>query len=227
MASVSLEAVTVRYPGSAAPALDRVDLTARDGEIVVLAGPPRAGKSTLLRVVAGQEDPTAGRVLIGDADVTAVPAQSRDAVLVFQNYALYPHMSVRDNMSFALRVAGVPDAEREQRVLEAARLLDLTDRLDLGPEELTGLQRQQVALARAVVRRPAVLLLDDPLATLPQDVKEHTVRLIRTLVRNLQVTALYATVDPGPLGSVADRVLWLDAGRLIEDTADTDIHPAR
>jgi multiple sugar transport system ATP-binding protein len=221
MASVTLEAVTVRYPDAVTPALDGLDLSAGDGQFVVIVGPPRAGKSTLLRVVAGQEDPAAGRVLIGGVDVTAVPAQSRDAVLVFQNYALYPHMSVRDNMSFALRVAGVPDADREERVLEAARLLDLTDRLDVGPDELTGPQRQQVALARAVVRRPAVLLMDDPLATLPADLRDHTADLIRSLVRNLQVTTLHATADPGPLADVADRVLRLDSGRLMEDTADT------
>jgi ABC-type sugar transport system ATPase subunit len=140
---------------------------------------------------------------------------------VFQNYALYPHMSVRDNMSFALRVAGVPDAERQERVLEAARLLDLTDRLDLSPDGLTGLERQQVALARAVVRRPAVLLLDDPLAMLPPDLKDHTAGLISTLVRALEVTTLHATAGPGPLACVADRVLRLDSGRLTEDTADT------
>ncbi|MDI3331384.1 MAG: ABC transporter ATP-binding protein [Micrococcus sp.] len=221
MASLTLDGVTVRYPDAATPALDGLDLYAGDGQFVVIVGPPRAGKSTLLRVVAGQEEPTAGRVLIGGVDVTAVPAQSRDAVLVFQNYALYPHMSVGDNMSFALRVAGVPDDERRERVFEAARLLDLTDRLDHSPDELTGPQRQQVALARAVVRRPAVLLMDDPLAMLSPDLKDHTADLIRTLVRTLDVTTLHATADPGPLASVADRVLRLDSGRLMEDTAGT------
>ncbi|HRO30526.1 MULTISPECIES: ABC transporter ATP-binding protein [Micrococcaceae] len=226
MASVTLENVTVRYPDAPGPALDGLDLHAADGQFVVITGPPRAGKSTLLRVLAGQEDPTSGRVLIGGVDVTAVPAQGRDAVLVFQNYALYPHMSVRDNMSFALRVAGVPEAEREERVSEAARLLDLTDRLDLGPDRLTGPQRQQVALARAVVRRPAVLLMDDPLAMVSPELRDHTADLIRSLVRNLRVTTLQATADPGPLASAADRVLRLDGGRLMEDTADTGVVPA-
>jgi ABC-type sugar transport system ATPase subunit len=226
MASVTLENVTVRYPDAPGPALDGLDLHAADGQFVVITGPPRAGKSTLLRVLAGQEDPTSGRVLIGGVDVTAVPAQGRDAVLVFQNYALYPHMSVRDNMSFALRVAGVPEAEREERVSEAARLLDLTDRLDLGPDRLTGPQRQQVALARAVVRRPAVLLMDDPLAMVSPELRDHTADLIRSLVRNLRVTTLQATADPGPLAAAADRVLRLDGGRLMEDTADTGVVPA-
>jgi ABC-type sugar transport system ATPase subunit len=221
MASVTLEGVTVRYPVSARPALDRLDLHASDGQFVVIAGPLRSGKSTLLRVVAGQEEPAEGRVLMGGVDVTAVPSQDRGTVMVFQNYALYPHMSVGDNMSFALRVAGIPETEQAERVREAARLLDLKGRLDLVPEDLTGPQRQQVALARAVVRRPAVLLMDDPLASLPPDLKDHTAGLIQTLARGMGVTTLHATADPGPLASVADRVLRLDSGRLMEDTAVT------
>ncbi|QCU78790.1 ABC transporter ATP-binding protein [Citricoccus sp. SGAir0253] len=221
MASVTLEAVTVRYPAAARPALDAVDLHAADGQLVVVAGPVRSGKSTLLRVVAGQEEPAEGRVLMGGVDVTGVPARDRGAVMVFQNYALYPHMSVGDNMSFALRVAGVPEHERAERVREAAQLLDLEDRLEHSPEDLTGPQRQQVALARAVVRRPAVLLMDDPLATLPPGLKDHTAGLLRTLAHGLGVTTLHATTDPGPLAAAADRVLWLDSGRLLEDTAVT------
>jgi ABC-type sugar transport system ATPase subunit len=221
MASVDLLGITVRYPSAPAPALDNLNLRADDGQFVVVSGALRSGKSTLLRVVAGQEEPTAGRVLIGGVDVTGLSAQDRDAVLVFQNYALYPHMDVQDNMSFALRVAGVPAAERLERVREAARLLDLADKLQWNPADLTGPQRQQVALARAVVRRPAVLLMDDPLATLPPKLKDHTAELIRTLARTLGVTTLYATVEPGPVASVADRLLRLDSGLLEEDTAVT------
>ncbi|MFC7402093.1 ABC transporter ATP-binding protein [Citricoccus sp. GCM10030269] len=223
MASVVLRDITVRYPSSAAPALSGLDLRAENGEFVVIEGSVRSGKSTVLRVVAGQETPASGNVLIGGVDVTGLSPQDRDAVLVFQNYALYPHMSVQDNMSFALRVAGVSEAERLDRVREAARLLDLEDHLQRSPAELSGPQRQQVALARAVVRRPAVLLMDDPLASLPQDLKDPTAELIRTLARTLSVTTLYATSRPGPVATVADRLLRLDSGRLVEDTADTEI----
>ncbi|MEO9249301.1 ABC transporter ATP-binding protein [Citricoccus nitrophenolicus] len=219
MARLSLQGITVRYPSAQEPALADLDLTAADGQFVVVSGALRSGKSTLLRVVAGQETPATGRVLIGGVDVTGLPPQDRDAVLVFQNYALYPHMDVRENMSFALRVAGVPEAERLDRVHEAARLLDLHAQLSWSPEDLTGPQRQQVALARAVVRRPAVLLMDDPLAALPPELKDHTAGLIRSLARTLSVTTLYATAEPGPVASVADRRLRLDSGRLREDTA--------
>ncbi|NUL48480.1 ABC transporter ATP-binding protein [Cellulosimicrobium funkei] len=219
MARLSLQGITVRYPSAQEPALADVDLTAADGQFVVVSGALRSGKSTLLRVVAGQETPATGRVLIGGVDVTGLPPQDRDAVLVFQNYALYPHMDVRENMSFALRVAGIPEAERMERVHEAARLLDLDAQLSWSPEDLTGPQRQQVALARAVVRRPAVLLMDDPLAALPPELKDHTAGLIRSLARTLSVTTLYATAEPGPVASVADRRLRLDSGRLREDTA--------
>lgn len=221
MASVALEAITVRYPSAPDPALEGLDLTARDGQFVVITGAWRSGKSTLLRVVAGQETPAAGRVLIGGVDVTELPAQDRDAVLVFQNYALYPHMDVQDNMSFALRVAGLPETDRSERVREAARLLGLEEQLTWNPADLTGPQRQQVALARAVVRRPAVLLMDDPLAALPPELKDHTAELIRSLAHTLAVTTLYATAEPGPVASVADRRLRLDSGRLREDTADS------
>ena len=219
MARLSLQGITVRYPSAQEPALADVDLTAADGQFVVVSGALRSGKSTLLRVVAGQETPATGRVLIGGVDVTGLPPQDRDAVLVFQNYALYPHMDVRENMSFALRVAGIPEAERADRVHEAARLLDLHAQLSWSPEDLTGPQRQQVALARAVVRRPAVLLMDDPLTALPPELKDHTAGLIRSLARTLSVTTLYATAEPGPVASVADRRLRLDSGRLREDTA--------
>lgn len=219
MASVELRGITVQYPSARTPALDGLDLWAQDGRFTVVAGDLRSGKSTLLRVVAGQEPPDAGRVLIGGVDVTEMPAHDRDAVIVFQHYALYPHMDVQENMSFALRVAGVPPAERQDRVREAARLLDLEEQLGWTPDQLTGPQRQQVALARAVVRRPAVLLMDDPLTALPPALKDHTAELIRSLARTLDVTTLYATAEPGPVASVADRLLRLDSGQLREDTA--------
>lgn len=216
MARLSLEGITVRYPEVREPTLRELDLATADGEFVLVIGAPHSGKSTLLRAVSGHEYPVSGRVLIGGQDVTDWPPAERDAVMVFQDYALYPHMDVRENMSFALRVAGVPKAERHERVLEAARLLDLTEQLAWTPDRLTGPQRQQIALARAVVRRPAVLLMDDPLATVPPELRDHTARQIRALARSLSVTTLYATAAPGPMSDVADRHLRLEAGRLRE-----------
>lgn len=218
MARLSLHGITVRYPGVREPALGNLDLTAADGEFVVVTGRPHSGKSTLLRVVSGHEVPSSGRVHIGGQDVTDWPSTERDAVMVFQEYALYPHMDVRENMSFALRVAGVPADQRAERVEEAARLLDLTEQLSWTPDRLTGPQRQQIALARAVVRRPAVLLMDDPLATVAPELRDHTAGLTRSLARSLSVTTLYATSDPGPVAPVADRRLRLESGRLREDT---------
>src|SRR5690606_14460307 len=158
MASVTFDHATRIYPGSETPAVDQLNLEVADGEYLVLVGPSGCGKSTSLRMLAGLEDVNAGRILIGDRDVTDVQPKDRDIAMVFQNYALYPHMSVADNMGFALKIAGTPKAEIRQRVEDAAKILDLSQYLDRKPKALSGGQRQRVAMGRAIVRQPQVFL---------------------------------------------------------------------
>ena len=152
MASVTFEGVTRVYPGSTRPSVEALDLDIKDGEFLVLVGPSGCGKSTTLRMLAGLEEIDGGRVMIGDRDVTGVAPKDRDIAMVFQNYALYPHMTVAENMGFALKIAGVDKATRAARVAEVAELLDLTDYLDRKPKALSGGQRQRVAMGRAIVR---------------------------------------------------------------------------
>ncbi|WP_141756411.1 ABC transporter ATP-binding protein, partial [Micrococcus sp. HMSC067E09] len=166
MASVTFKSATCQYPNAPRPSVDGLDLEIADGEFLVLVGPSGCGKSTSLRMLAGLEPLTKGRVFIGDRDVTDVEPKDRDIAMVFQNYALYPHMTVADNMGFALKIAGVPAAERRQRVEEAAKLLDLEQFLDRKPKALSGGQRQRVAMGRAIVRNPQVFLMDEPLSNL-------------------------------------------------------------
>lgn len=220
MASLSLRQVTVRFPTASEPALDEVDLEVPHGHFAVVCGPERSGKSTLLRVAGGQEEASSGSVWIGGEDVTARSAQDRGAVLVMQHYALYPHLSVQENMAFALRVAGVAETELQERVRYAAEVLELTGALDLHPDQITGPQRQQVALARAMVRRPTVLLMDDPLVALSPELVDATAELIGTLARHLDVTTLMACTDPAPVWAAADTLWTLDHGRLHPGTND-------
>ena len=166
MASVTFDAATRLYPGGTRPAVDKLDLEVADGEFLVLVGPSGCGKSTSLRMLAGLEEVNDGRILIGDRDVTDVPPKDRDIAMVLQNYALYPHMTVAENMGFALKIAGVNKEERAARVLEAAKLLDLEEYLTRKPKALSGGQRQRVAMGRAIVRQPQVFLMDEPLSNL-------------------------------------------------------------
>src|SRR6476659_2849355 len=156
MATVTFEKAQRWYPGTDSPAVPGLDLEIPDGEIMVLVGPSGCGKSTSLRMLAGLEQVDSGRVMIGDRDVTDVPPKDRDIAMVFQNYALYPHMTVADNMGFALKIAGVSKEERAERVREAAKLLDIEPYLDRKPKALSGGQRQRVAMGRAIVRNPQV-----------------------------------------------------------------------
>ncbi|WP_049158354.1 ABC transporter ATP-binding protein, partial [Micrococcus luteus] len=151
MASVTFRSASRQYPGSPRPAVDSLDLEIADGEFLVLVGPSGCGKSTSLRMLAGLEELSHGSILIGDRDVTDVDPKDRDIAMVFQNYALYPHMTVADNMGFALKIAGIPADERRRRVEDAAKLLDLTEYLDRKPKALSGGQRQRVAMGRAIV----------------------------------------------------------------------------
>ena len=155
MASVTFDKATRLYPGGTRPAVDKLDLEVADGEFLVLVGPSGCGKSTSLRMLAGLEEVNEGNILIGDRNVTDVPPKDRDIAMVFQNYALYPHMTVAENMGFALKIAGVGKDERAARVLEAAKLLDLEPYLSRKPKALSGGQRQRVAMGRAIVRQPA------------------------------------------------------------------------
>ncbi len=163
MASVVFDKATRIYPGQTIPAVDKLDLTVNDGEFLVLVGPSGCGKSTSLRMLAGLEEIDNGRILIGDRDVTNIAPKDRDIAMVFQSYALYPHMTVAENMGFALKIAGTAKEERDRRVLEAAKLLDLEPYLDRKPKALSGGQRQRVAMGRAIVREPQVFLMDEPL----------------------------------------------------------------
>ena len=214
MAKVTFDKATRIYPGSDKPAVDSLDLTIEDGEFLVLVGPSGCGKSTTLRMLAGLEDVNAGRIFIGDRDVTDVQPKNRDIAMVFQNYALYPHMTVRDNMGFALKIAGTPKEEIRKRVDEAARILDLTEYLERKPKALSGGQRQRVAMGRAIVRKPHVFLMDEPLSNLDAKLRVQTRTQIASLQRQLGVTTLYVTHDQTEALTMGDRIAVISAGIL-------------
>ncbi|KNC20415.1 sugar ABC transporter ATP-binding protein [Arthrobacter sp. RIT-PI-e] len=214
MATVTFDQATRLYPGTEKPAVDKLDIQIADGEFLVLVGPSGCGKSTSLRMLAGLEDVNSGRILIGDRDVTDVPPKDRDIAMVFQNYALYPHMSVADNMGFALKIAGVSKEERAERVREAAKLLDLQDYLDRKPKALSGGQRQRVAMGRAIVRNPQVFLMDEPLSNLDAKLRVQTRTQIASLTRRLGVTTVYVTHDQVEAMTMGDRVAVLKDGIL-------------
>lgn len=216
MATVTFDQATRIYPGASHPAVDRFDLHIAGGELVVLLGPPGCGKSTLLRMLAGHEDIDSGRIYIGERDVTEVPQQDRDVAIAFQNYALYPHMTVAENMGFALKVAGIDQQVRIERVTQAARLLDLESVLDRKPKALSGGQRQRVAMARAIVRQPQVFLMDEPLANLDPVVRDQTREQIRQLQQQLGMTTIYVTHDPAEALAMGDRVALMDRGALVQ-----------
>jgi multiple sugar transport system ATP-binding protein len=214
VAKVELRALSRRYPGTATPALASLDLTAGDGELLVLVGPSGCGKSTALRLLAGLDAPDGGSVWIDGRDVTGVPPQDRDVAMVFQGYALYPHLSARENIAFPLAMRRVPAAERRRRVDEAAGLLGIGRLLDRRPGELSGGERQRVAMGRAIVRRPRVFLFDEPLSNLDAALRAELRVEIAALVRRLGVTALYVTHDQVEAMTMADRIAVLRAGEL-------------
>ena len=214
MATVTFDHATRVYPGADKPAVDQLCLDIADGEFLVLVGPSGCGKSTSLRMLAGLEDVNGGRILIGDKDVTDVPPKNRDIAMVFQNYALYPHMSVRENMGFALKIAGVSKEKINQRVEEAARILDLEPYLDRKPKALSGGQRQRVAMGRAIVRKPQVFLMDEPLSNLDAKLRVQTRTQIASLQRELGVTTVYVTHDQTEALTMGDRIAVLAGGLL-------------
>ena len=214
MASVTFERAERTYPGSDAAAVKGLDLEIHDGEFMVLVGPSGCGKSTSLRMLAGLEEVDEGRIKIGDRDVTDQAPKDRDIAMVFQNYALYPHMSVADNMAFALKMAGVPKEERQVRVREAARILDLGDYLDRKPKALSGGQRQRVAMGRAIVRKPQVFCMDEPLSNLDAKLRVTTRTEIAALQRRLGTTTVYVTHDQVEAMTMGDRVAVMKDGVL-------------
>ncbi|WP_035847738.1 ABC transporter ATP-binding protein [Kitasatospora azatica] len=214
MASVTYDKATRLYPGGDKPAVDALDLHIEDGEFLVLVGPSGCGKSTSLRMLAGLEDVNGGVIRIGDRDVTHLPPKDRDIAMVFQNYALYPHMTVADNMGFALKIAGVNKAEIRQKVEEAAKILDLTQYLDRKPKALSGGQRQRVAMGRAIVREPQVFLMDEPLSNLDAKLRVSTRTQIAGLQRRLGITTVYVTHDQTEAMTMGDRVAVLKDGLL-------------
>ncbi|MFG1637859.1 ABC transporter ATP-binding protein [Pseudonocardia alni] len=214
MATVTYDSATRIYPGSDTPAVDGLDLEIADGEFLVLVGPSGCGKSTSLRMLAGLEDVDAGAIRIGDRDVTDVRPKDRDIAMVFQNYALYPHMTVAANMGFALTNAGRPKDEIARRVAEAATILDLEGLLDRKPRALSGGQRQRVAMGRAIVREPAVFCMDEPLSNLDAKLRVSTRTQIASLQRRLGVTTVYVTHDQVEAMTMGDRVAVLSGGVL-------------
>ncbi|WP_200258402.1 sn-glycerol-3-phosphate ABC transporter ATP-binding protein UgpC [Streptomyces sp. HSG2] len=214
MATVSFDQATRIYPGADKPAVDALDIEIADGEFLVLVGPSGCGKSTSLRMLAGLEDVNSGSIRIGDRDVTHLPPKDRDIAMVFQNYALYPHMTVADNMGFALKIAGVNKRVIREKVEEAARILDLTDYLDRKPKALSGGQRQRVAMGRAIVREPRVFLMDEPLSNLDAKLRVSTRTQIASLQRRLGITTVYVTHDQVEAMTMGDRVAVLKDGLL-------------
>ena len=214
MATVRFEEAQRWYPGTDKPAVPGISLEIGDGEFVVLVGPSGCGKSTTLRMLAGLEEVNKGRIFIGDRDITNTPPKDRDIAMVFQNYALYPHMSVADNMAFALKMAKVPSEERNRRVQEAAKILGLTDYLDRKPKALSGGQRQRVAMGRAIVRQPQVFCMDEPLSNLDAKMRVQTRTDIAKLQADLGVTTVYVTHDQVEAMTMGDRVAVMNEGIL-------------
>ena len=224
MASIDISNVSKTYPGASAPSVSDINLSIRDGEFIVLVGPSGCGKSTLLRMVAGLEDITGGEVHIGDRLVNRVDPADRDIAMVFQNYALYPHMTVRENMAYGLKNRRTPATEIESRVAEAARMLELGPYLDRKPRALSGGQRQRVAMGRAVVRQPAAFLFDEPLSNLDAKLRVSMRGEIRRLQKRLGTTSLYVTHDQLEAMTLADRLVVLNAGRIEQVGAPLDIY---
>ncbi|MGA0539523.1 sn-glycerol-3-phosphate import ATP-binding protein UgpC [Neotabrizicola sp. VNH66] len=224
MAAITLSNVSKTYPGARAPSVADIDLTIRDGEFIVLVGPSGCGKSTLLRMVAGLEEITGGEVRIANRVVNRVDPADRDIAMVFQNYALYPHMTVRENMAYGLKNRKTPAAEIEARVAEAARMLELAPYLDRKPRALSGGQRQRVAMGRAVVRKPAAFLFDEPLSNLDAKLRVSMRGEIRRLQRRLGTTSLYVTHDQLEAMTLADRLVVLNGGRIEQVGAPLEIY---
>ena len=223
MAGIILERLTKRFDTGHA-AVDDVTLEIPDGRFTVLVGPSGCGKSTLLRLVVGLETPTSGRIVIGDRDVTDLPARDRDVAMVFQNYALYPHLSVRENIAFGLRMRGLAMRDVTPRVRTVAESLGIGELLDRRPAQLSGGQRQRVALARAIIREPRAFLFDEPLSNLDAQVRAHTRAELIRLQRRLGATMLYVTHDQVEAMTMAAVVAVMSAGHIEQVAPPLEIY---
>ena len=224
MAEVEFRKATLKYPTLDRPTINQLDLKVEDGEFVCVVGPSGCGKSTTIRMLAGLEYITGGRVYIGGKDVSAVPPRNRDIAMVFQNYALYPHMTVGDNIGFHLMLQKTPKDEIKKRVAEAAKLLDLEQYLDRKPANLSGGQRQRVAMGRAIVRHPQVFLMDEPLSNLDAKLRVQTRTQIAKIQRDLGVTTMYVTHDQVEAMTMADRIAVLKDGFLQQFASPTEMY---
>src|SRR6188508_552225 len=215
MADITLDKVTKRYPDGYEAVRD-MSLDVKDGEFMILVGPSGCGKSTALRMIAGLEDITDGELIIGGDVVNDRSPKDRDIAMVFQNYALYPHMSVRDNMGFALKLRGTDKGEIDKKVEDAAQVLDLTEHLDRKPSQLSGGQRQRVAMGRAIVRDPAAFLMDEPLSNLDAKLRVQMRAEIQRLQNELGTTTMYVTHDQVEAMTMGDRVAVMHEGRVVQ-----------
>ena len=223
MASVTFENASRVYPGSEKPAVDQLSLDIHDGEFLVLVGPSGCGKSTSLRMLAGLEEVNEGRIFIGDDDVTDISPKDRDIAMVFQNYALYPHMTVADNMGFALKIQGVPKDEIRKRVEEAARILDLTPYLGRKPKALSGGQRQRVAIARSLALDPDIIVADEPTSALDVSVRAQVLNLLQDLKAALGLGLVFISHDINTVRYVSDRIAVMYLGEILEMNTTEEI----
>jgi len=214
MARVAVKELVKRF--GKVVAVDHVSFEARDGEFLVLLGPSGCGKTTTLRMIAGLETPDEGEIYIGDRLVNDLPPKDRDVAMVFQNYALYPHMKVYDNIAFPLRVRKVPKDEIDRRVREVAKLLRIEELLDRYPRQLSGGQQQRVALGRALVRQPQVFLMDEPLSNLDAKLRVYMRAELKRLQRELGITTIYVTHDQAEAMTMADRVAVMNEGKIMQ-----------
>lgn len=224
MSDIVFDAATLLYPGNETPTINNLDLTVHDGEFLAVVGPSGSGKSTTLRMVAGLEAVTGGEIFIGNQRASQLPPSKRDVAMVFQSYALYPHMTVGENMEFALKMQKVDKASRAERVSEAAKLLELEPYLDRLPKALSGGQRQRVAMGRAIVRDPQVFLMDEPLSNLDAKLRVSTRSQISRLQRKLETTMLYVTHDQTEAMTMADRIAVLEGGNMQQVGTPEDLY---
>ncbi|MEM1299747.1 MAG: sn-glycerol-3-phosphate ABC transporter ATP-binding protein UgpC [Pseudomonadota bacterium] len=223
MAQVTLDAVRKLYPNGH-EAVQPSGFTIQDGEFMVLVGPSGCGKSTILRMIAGLEEVSEGTISIGDRVVNDVDPADRNIAMVFQNYALYPHMTVERNMGYGLKNRGMPNAEIAEKVREAAAMLNLSEYLDRRPSQLSGGQRQRVAMGRAIVREPALFLFDEPLSNLDAKLRNQMRIEVRSLQRRLGTTAVYVTHDQVEAMTMADRIIVLNGGRIEQIGTPSEIY---